>query len=114
MRWVPRSIPSLCSPGFRSGGCCRPTDHFFADQRFVAHSLDELTAVAGIASVDAVIPSHYHDDHLAGVPWLQVTHGTQAWIHETFADIVSRPDNGQRAEALVDVLLESGSGQPTR
>lgn len=68
-------------------------DHLAADQRFVAHSLDELTALAGITSIDAGIPSHYHDDHLAGVPWLQATHGTQAWIHHTFAEIVTRPDD---------------------
>jgi glyoxylase-like metal-dependent hydrolase (beta-lactamase superfamily II) len=37
------------------------------------------------------VPSHYHDDHLAGVPWLQRKHGAQAWIHHTFADIVSEP-----------------------
>ena len=31
-------------------------DHFFADQRFVEHSLDELRALAGISAVDAVDP----------------------------------------------------------
>ena len=66
-------------------------DHFFADYRFVEHSLDELRAVAGIRSIDAVIPSHYHDDHLAGVPWLQQNLGTQAWIHESFAEMVAEP-----------------------
>jgi glyoxylase-like metal-dependent hydrolase (beta-lactamase superfamily II) len=68
-------------------------DHFFADQRFVAHSLDELRALAGITRIEAVIPSHYHDDHLAGVPWLQRTYGTQAWIHESFAELVARPSD---------------------
>jgi glyoxylase-like metal-dependent hydrolase (beta-lactamase superfamily II) len=66
-------------------------DHFFADKRFVEHSLAELGALAGITSFDAVIPSHYHDDHLAGVPWLQSRHGTQAWIYERFADMVASP-----------------------
>ena len=68
-------------------------DHFFADKRFVEHSLAELSALAGITSLDAVVPSHYHDDHLAGVPWLQARHGTQAWIHESFAGIVERPSD---------------------
>jgi glyoxylase-like metal-dependent hydrolase (beta-lactamase superfamily II) len=66
-------------------------DHMAADMRFVEHSLDELKAVAGLRSVDVVIPSHYHDDHLAGLPWLQQTQGTQAWIFENFAEIVSNP-----------------------
>ena len=66
-------------------------DHFFADQRFVAHTLDDFRAEAGLRRVHAAIPSHYHDDHLAGVPWLQREHGAQAWIHHTFADIVTEP-----------------------
>ena len=66
-------------------------DHMAADMRFVEHSLDELKAVAGLRAVDVVIPSHYHDDHLAGLPWLQQTQGTKAWIFENFAEIVSNP-----------------------
>ena len=66
-------------------------DHFFAGKRFVEHSLEELRALAGIRNVDVVVPSHYHDDHLAGVPWLQETAGTKAWIYEDFAEMVARP-----------------------
>ncbi|MFV2063619.1 MAG: MBL fold metallo-hydrolase [Chloroflexota bacterium] len=76
-------------------------DHLFADKRFVEHSLAELGPLAGIKSVDVVVPSHYHDDHLAGVPWLQRTHGTQAWIYDRFADLVTRP-----SEWKVPCLLE--------
>lgn len=67
-------------------------DHFFADQRFAAHTLDAFQADAGLQQVVAAIPSHYHDDHLAGVPWLQREHGAQAWVHESFAEIVAEPD----------------------
>ena len=66
-------------------------DHFYADQRFVAHTLDEFRAESGLRSVTAAIPSHYHDDHLAGVPWLQREHGAEAWIHSSFANIVAEP-----------------------
>jgi glyoxylase-like metal-dependent hydrolase (beta-lactamase superfamily II) len=66
-------------------------DHMAADMRFVEHSLDELKALAGLRAVEAVIPSHYHDDHLAGLPWLQQTQGTQAWIFENFAEMVANP-----------------------
>jgi len=66
-------------------------DHFAADLRFVEHSLTELKAVAGLDTVEAVIPSHYHDDHLAGVPYLQQEHGVQAWIFENFTDVVENP-----------------------
>jgi glyoxylase-like metal-dependent hydrolase (beta-lactamase superfamily II) len=67
-------------------------DHFFADQRFVAHTLDDFRSGAGLRRVQATIPSHYHDDHLAGVPWLQREHGAQAWIHDSFAQIVATPE----------------------
>lgn len=67
-------------------------DHFFADQRFVAHTLDAFKAEAGLRSVKAAIPSHYHDDHLAGVPWLQREHGAEAWIHRSFAEIAAQPE----------------------
>ena len=66
-------------------------DHLAADLRFVEHSLDELRLVAGLTRVEAVIPSHYHAEHLAGLPWLQQTQGTQAWIFENFAEIVANP-----------------------
>ena len=66
-------------------------DHFFADQRFVAHTLDAFRAEAGLRSVRATVPSHYHDDHLAGVPWLQREHGAEAWIHDSFAGILAEP-----------------------
>jgi glyoxylase-like metal-dependent hydrolase (beta-lactamase superfamily II) len=67
-------------------------DHLFADQRFAAHTLDAFRADAGVIRVLAAIPSHYHDDHLAGVPWLQREHGAEAWIHESFAEIVAAPE----------------------
>ena len=67
-------------------------DHFFADQRFAAHTLEAFRAEAHLGRIVATIPSHYHDDHLAGVPWLQREHGSEAWIHESFAEIVAEPN----------------------
>jgi glyoxylase-like metal-dependent hydrolase (beta-lactamase superfamily II) len=66
-------------------------DHFACDLRFVEHTLDELRDQAGLQRIEAVIPSHYHDDHLAGLPYLQQRFGTQAWIFENFAEIVVEP-----------------------
>ena len=43
-------------------------DHFASDLRFVEHSLEELKPPPASTKVEAVIPSHYHDDHLAGLP----------------------------------------------
>lgn len=42
--------------------------------RFIHHSLDRLVRRYGVRTVEAVIPSHYHDDHINGIrtsraPW---------------------------------------------
>ncbi len=39
--------------------------------RVLAHTLDALRDEAGVERIDVVIPSHYHDDHVAGIPLLQ-------------------------------------------
>ncbi len=88
-------------------------DHFYADQRFVAHTMDEFRQQAGLRRAVAAIPSHYHDDHLAGVPWLQREHNVEAWIHASFAEIVATPARFDLpclwAEPIrVDRVLEDG------
>lgn len=61
-----------------------------AETRFVEHSLDELAQTFGIREIDVVVPTHYHDDHVAGIPFLQ-TVGAKAWVPELFADLLERP-----------------------
>jgi len=63
--------------------------------RVLAHTLEALRAEAGIERIDVVIPSHYHDDHVAGIPILQRTQGTECWAHEGFADLLEHPDGHQ-------------------
>jgi hypothetical protein len=63
--------------------------------RVLAHTLDALRAEAGVERIDVVIPSHYHDDHVAGIPFLQRTQGTECWAHEVFADLLEQPDGHQ-------------------
>jgi glyoxylase-like metal-dependent hydrolase (beta-lactamase superfamily II) len=57
----------------------------------VEHSIEELKEVAGVKSIEVVIPSHYHDDHVSGIPWLQREQGVQLWAHEVFSDILENP-----------------------
>ena len=59
--------------------------------RALAHTLDALEEQAGVARIDVVIPSHYHDDHVAGIPFLQRSQGTECWAHESFADLLGQP-----------------------
>jgi glyoxylase-like metal-dependent hydrolase (beta-lactamase superfamily II) len=59
--------------------------------RFLAHSLDELAERFGVLPPEVVIPTHYHDDHVCGIPYLERRFGTEVWAHEVFADILERP-----------------------
>lgn len=65
--------------------------HFAGRFRFTRHSLRELFARAGLKKPDLFIPSHYHDDHLAGAPLLQREFGVKVWGHEVLTDILRRP-----------------------
>lgn len=61
-------------------------------RRALLHSLDELKQRTGIDRVDVALISHFHDDHVCGVPLLQRLHGTQCWASEAFADLLAQPD----------------------
>jgi len=60
-------------------------------RRALLHTLDLLREAAGVERIDVAIPSHYHDDHVAGMPLLQRLHGTQIWAHRSFAALLTDP-----------------------
>jgi len=47
--------------------------------RFIAHTIPALQARYGMKSVDVAMPSHMHDDHLNGFPYLVGHHGAKIW-----------------------------------
>jgi glyoxylase-like metal-dependent hydrolase (beta-lactamase superfamily II) len=61
-------------------------------RRALLHSLDALQQQFGIDRVDVALISHFHDDHVCGVPLLQRLFGTQCWASEAFADLLAYPD----------------------
>jgi glyoxylase-like metal-dependent hydrolase (beta-lactamase superfamily II) len=61
-------------------------------RRALLHSLDALRAATGIVKVDVVLISHFHDDHVCGVPMLQRLHGAHCWAGESFADLLEQPE----------------------
>lgn len=56
------------------------------------HSIDELEAITGRRKIDAVIVTHFHDDHVNGIPQLQRLFGTKCYAGENFAPILAHPD----------------------
>lgn len=59
--------------------------------RFVEHHLDELSRDHGVTSFDLVVPTHIHDDHTCGIPYLQRHHGTRCWALEQVAQVLEDP-----------------------
>lgn len=71
-------------PGLAAG-----TDR--ASRRPWLYTIDRLKREHGIDSIEAVIPTHYHDDHVAGFNLLREVEGTEVWAPENFADVLERP-----------------------
>ena len=59
--------------------------------RFVEHHLDELRDDYGVTDYDLVVPTHIHDDHTCGIPFLQRHHGTKCWALEEVGQVLADP-----------------------
>jgi glyoxylase-like metal-dependent hydrolase (beta-lactamase superfamily II) len=62
-----------------------------ASRRPWLYTLPALKAQFGVQKIDVVLPTHYHDDHIAGCNLLRRVEGTQVWAAENFADILQNP-----------------------
>ena len=65
--------------------------HGQESMRFVAHHLDELRDLYGVTKFDLVVPTHIHDDHVCGIPYLQRHHGTRCWALCEVAQVLEDP-----------------------
>jgi glyoxylase-like metal-dependent hydrolase (beta-lactamase superfamily II) len=63
-----------------------------ARRRALLHGLDGLKVMFGIDRIDVVLVSHFHDDHVCGIPVLQRVFGTECWAAENFADLLEHPE----------------------
>ena len=63
-----------------------------ARRRALLHGLDGLKEMFGIDRIDVVLVSHFHDDHVCGIPVLQRVFGTECWAAENFADLLEHPE----------------------
>lgn len=68
-----------------------PDHEGFESMRFVEHHLDELREEYGVTSFDLVVPTHIHDDHTCGIPFLQKHHGTKCWALEEVGQVLADP-----------------------
>jgi glyoxylase-like metal-dependent hydrolase (beta-lactamase superfamily II) len=54
-------------------------------------SLDGLRRDHGVERVEAVVTTHYHDDHVAGLNLLREVEGTEVWSPENVAPVLEEP-----------------------
>ena len=57
------------------------------------YTIPALMKKYDITSIDACIPTHYHDDHVAGMNLLRAAYGTTVMCPDIFADILENPTN---------------------
>lgn len=55
------------------------------------YTIPTLKEQYGVHKIDVVIPTHFHDDHVAGFNLLQEVEGTQVWAPVNFAKILEEP-----------------------
>ncbi len=60
--------------------------------RFIDHLTPYLESELGITQVEWFLPTHYHDDHLAGLPALQLRYGTKVACSPELKDIIEHPE----------------------
>ena len=54
-------------------------------------SLPALRRDHGVTRIEAVLPTHYHDDHVAGMNLLRDVEGTEVWASANMARILEHP-----------------------
>lgn len=62
-----------------------------AARRPLLASLDALRRDFGVDRVEVVLPTHYHDDHVAGMNLLREVEGTEVWAPENVAHVLEDP-----------------------
>ncbi len=62
-----------------------------ASRRPWLYTIPALKEQFHIKKIDVVLPTHYHDDHVAGCNLLRDVEGTQVWAAENFAELLEHP-----------------------
>lgn len=68
-----------------------PTGSDRAARRPWLASLPALKAQFGVSRIAVALPTHYHDDHVAGLSLLREVEGTEIWVPENVAPVLADP-----------------------
>jgi glyoxylase-like metal-dependent hydrolase (beta-lactamase superfamily II) len=77
--------------GYNSREYVSPQKQHLSNRRPTLHGMKGLEQRFGKTTVDAVLVSHFHDDHVNGIPMLQRLFGTEVLAAEHFSDILEHP-----------------------
>lgn len=61
------------------------------NRRALLHGVQALRERFGIDGLDVALVTHYHDDHVNGIPTLQRLYGTRCWMGKNFAHLLADP-----------------------
>jgi len=53
--------------------------------------LKDMEKIAGFTSLDFIVPSHYHDDHVGGINAARKAYGAQLWALDHLVDVLEHP-----------------------
>lgn len=62
-----------------------------ASRRPWLYTMQQLKRQFGVKRVEVVLPTHFHDDHVAGINLLRRVEGAEVWAASTFADVLAKP-----------------------
>lgn len=68
-----------------------PTGSDRASRRPWLASLPALKKQYGVSRISVALPTHYHDDHVAGLPLLRDVEGTEIWTPANVAPVLADP-----------------------
>jgi glyoxylase-like metal-dependent hydrolase (beta-lactamase superfamily II) len=68
-----------------------PAGHDRSARRPWLASLDALRRRHGVDRVEVAMPTHYHDDHVAGFNMLRDVEGAEVWAADTVAPVLESP-----------------------
>ncbi len=63
-----------------------------AAERWLNEKLDAMELTFGLKTIDAIIPTHYHGDHLLDIPIVKQRYDSEVWAYENMAEILEFPD----------------------
>ena len=73
-----------------------PGKSHLSNRRSALHGLRGLKKHTGAERIDTCLVSHFHDDHVNGIPLLQRIFGTEVWAGREFSDLLENPTRYDR------------------